>query len=304
VLGYHVAAAGLEQVRSLPAIELEASRLFPESHVPPNLRHVVTPQYAFASAQREGRLFTASTETGEVVGLALAGVMDGAAYLAELDVLPAHGRRGLGRKLIEAVIEWAERGGFAELTLATFRDLPWNAPYYARLGFEELAPAALGPALAAVLRREATTGLDPDKRLAMRRPLAANLEASLQYATRAGVGNAELNQLFRAAWPQHKQRDFESLLGHSALYVTAHLGPKLVGFVNVAWDGGQHGFILDPTVLPEHRLQGIGNALMRHAIAGARDRELVWLHVDFEPGLEAFYRKAGFVSSEAAVLRL
>ena len=122
--------------------------------------------------------------------------------------------------------------------------------------------------------------------------------------TRAGVGNVELNRLFAASWPGHAERDFVSLLAHSAFYVTAHLGPELVGFVNVAWDGGVHGFVLDPTVAPGHRRRGIGSSLLQHVVAGARERQLEWLHVDYEPGLDAFYRRAGFSSSEAGVLRL
>jgi ribosomal protein S18 acetylase RimI-like enzyme len=50
-------------------------------------------------------------------------------------VLPAHGRRGIGTALVRTVEEWADSGEFSEITLTTYRDLPWNAPFYARLGF-------------------------------------------------------------------------------------------------------------------------------------------------------------------------
>jgi GNAT superfamily N-acetyltransferase len=302
--GYRVVEAAPEHLVALPAIELDASTLFPESHVPEPLRTVVTPNSAFAAAQREQRLFVALDEVGEPVGFALAGVMDADAYLAELDVKPEHSRRGLGRRLIAAVVGWAEQLGFARLTLATFRDLAWNAPYYERFGFRELDSGEVGPALGGVLRREARAGLDPQRRLTMGLSLKPSAERRVLYVTRAGVGSAALNRLFAAAWPQHVERDFDALLAHSLLYVTAHRGSELAGFVNVAWDGGLHGFILDPTVRPDLQRQGIGGALMAHAVAGARERDLEWLHVDFEPRLASFYRRAGFTSSEAGVLKL
>lgn len=304
VAPHRVVAAAPEHLASLPLIEAKAGQLFPDTHVPERLREIVTPPEAFARAAREQRLFVAVAARDEAVGFALAGVMDGAAYLAELDVLPEHGRRGIGRDLIEAVKLWAAQGGFPALLLVTFKDLPWNAPYYLRLGFEALAPDAHTPALQAVLQREAAAGLDASRRVAMRARVEPAGPAPLRYVTRAGVANAELNALFGAAWPAHRERDFEATFAQSLLYVTAHAGPRLVGFVNLAWDGGLHGFVLDPTVHPDWRLRGVGSELMRLVIAGARDKGLEWLHVDYEPGLERFYRRSGFTSSEAGVLRL
>lgn len=61
---------------------------------------------------------------------------DGDAHLLELDVEPAHGGRGIGRALISASVDWAFARGLRRLTLTTFRDIPFNAPLYARVGFE------------------------------------------------------------------------------------------------------------------------------------------------------------------------
>lgn len=58
------------------------------------------------------------------------------------------------------------------MTLTTFRDVPWNAPFYARAGFRELAAAELSPELAELVREEAARGLDPERRVVMRCPLA------------------------------------------------------------------------------------------------------------------------------------
>ena len=95
------------------------------------------------------------------------------AHLEEIDVLPEHGRRGLGSRLVMAVCDWAESAGYRSVTLTTFRDVPWNMPFYARLGFEVIPPEALSPALQSVVRDETRRGLDPTRRVAMRRQCAA-----------------------------------------------------------------------------------------------------------------------------------
>ena len=79
-----------------------------------------------------------------------------------------YGRQGLGRLLIWAVVDWATAGGLPALTLLTFREAPWNAPYYASLGFGPLADTALTPGLLALRVHGAELGLDRDARFAMR----------------------------------------------------------------------------------------------------------------------------------------
>ena len=78
----------------------------------------------------------------------------------------------------------------------------------------------------------------------------------------------------------------------------------MVGFVNVAWDGGIHAFIIDTTVHPSVRRNGIGRELVRRAAEAARTEGIVWLHVDFEPHLRAFYSACGFTPTEAGLMRL
>jgi predicted N-acetyltransferase YhbS len=72
-------------------------------------------------------------------------------------------------------------------------------------------------------------------------------------------------------------------------WVTARNDGRLIGFVNVAWDGGDHAFLLDTKTRPSHQHQGIGTELVRHAIRHAKAAGCEWLHVDFESGLEPFY---------------
>ena len=105
------------------------------------------------------------------VGWAAAAVVDGDGHLDQLSVLPSHGRRGLGSALVSHVCDWAAAAGCAFVTLSTFRDLGWNAPFYERLGFRILDESELTPALLAVRAREAELGLDVGARVIMRRGL-------------------------------------------------------------------------------------------------------------------------------------
>ncbi len=118
------------------------------------------------------------------------------------------------------------------------------------------------------------------------------------------VSDDELNALFSASWPDHSRRNFEPILEHSLSYICAYLDQSLVGFVNVAWDGGIHAFILDTTVHPRVRRQGVGTRLVKRAAQVTADMGITWLHVDYEPSLEAFYRGCGFQPTLAGLIRL
>ena len=84
----------------------------------------------------------------------------------------------------------------------------------------------------------------------------------------------------------------------------AYDSPRLVGFVNVAWDGGQHASIFDTAVHPEYRRRGLGTRLVKQAIGLARQRGARWLHVDFASRLTEFYRKSGFRPTSAGLIEL
>ncbi|MFN8371461.1 MAG: GNAT family N-acetyltransferase [Anaerolineae bacterium] len=118
------------------------------------------------------------------------------------------------------------------------------------------------------------------------------------------VSNEQLNALFAAAWEQHQARDFQPVLRHSLLYVCAYQGETLVGFVNVAWDGGIHAFLLDTTVHNLYQRSGIGIQLVRAALNEAQGRGMEWMHVDFEPHLRTFYQRCGFQPTDAGLINL
>lgn len=110
-------------------------------------------------------------EEDEPVAYLVAERVDGDLYLEQVSVHPAYAHRGLGRALIDHAAAHAAPHGLSALTLATFTDVPWNAPYYLRCGFVRLPDDELGPGLRAVREREAEHGLDRWSRTCMRRPL-------------------------------------------------------------------------------------------------------------------------------------
>ena len=126
----------------------------------------------------------------------------------------------------------------------------------------------------------------------------------ITYRMSQPVSNDDLNHLFVTAWPDHHATDFEPILRRSLTYVCAYAQTTLVGFVNVAWDGGIHAFLLDTTVHVEWQRQGIGRQLVHHAIATARAHGIHWLHVDYEAHLDTFYRSCGFEPTLAGLIRL
>lgn len=90
-------------------------------------------------------------------------------YIEQLDVLPAFAGRRIGAALLDAVAERARTRGLKRLTLSTFRDVPWNAPYYRRLGFIDIADDALTPGLLEIRREHLARGLDESQRTFMGR---------------------------------------------------------------------------------------------------------------------------------------
>jgi GNAT superfamily N-acetyltransferase len=170
---YRITVARTSDLPLLSAIELSAATLL-AGHAPESVLTETTPHDVFTAAQRGGHLWVALAGDAPV-GFAHVEVLETAvAHLEEIDVLPEHGRRGLGTRLVMAACEWAQSAGYRSVTLTTFRDVPWNMPFYARLGFEAIPPGELSAALLSVLRDETRRGLDPTRRVAMRRRCAAD----------------------------------------------------------------------------------------------------------------------------------
>jgi len=92
---------------------------------------------------------------------------------------------------------------------------------------------------------------------------------------------------------------------HSVSWVGSFHQDSLIGFVHACWDGGLHAFLLDTVVDPEYQRQGVGYNLVQTLIQRVRAAGCEWLHVDYEPHLDSFYRDAcGFKTTQAGLLRL
>ncbi|MDG4821859.1 GNAT family N-acetyltransferase [Asanoa sp. WMMD1127] len=131
---------------------------------------------------------------------------------------------------------------------------------------------------------------------------------ALTYEWRGRFVNAEVAALHVEGFGPATTTDdwWDRLQRHSLGWVCARdSDAALVGFVNVAWDGGTHAFVLDTVVADRARRQGVGTGLLRVATEQARSAGAAWLHVDFEPHLSAFYLDAcGFTPTDAGLIAL
>ena len=128
-----------------------------------------TPPDEMLAAIERGDVFVAVEAADAPVGFAHLERVDDVAHLAELDVDPAHGRQGIGRALVEHVAAVARERGERALTLTTFRDVPWNRPFYETAGF--VVTESAGPGMRIVIEKEESWGLDFSQRCVMRRAL-------------------------------------------------------------------------------------------------------------------------------------
>ena len=129
----------------------------------------------------------------------------------------------------------------------------------------------------------------------------------LTYHWRGDFENAELNALHAEAFDHRVLEDDwkRQVDEHSLGWVCARDDHELVGFVNVAWDGAAHAFILDTMVTARLGRQGVGTQLVAVAVEGARAAGCEWLHVDFDDHLRAFYFDAcGFTPTNAGLIAL
>jgi len=164
---FHVkrASDGFERLQE---IERAAGALFRDAGMaaiagddPPSLEE-------FAEYARAGYLWCAADADGRAVAYLMAGPVDGNLHVEQVTVDPAYARRGIGLSLITHAAESARRAGMVALTLTTYRDIPWNGPYYRRCGFRELTDSEIGPELRAIRIREQERGLDRWPRICMR----------------------------------------------------------------------------------------------------------------------------------------
>jgi GNAT superfamily N-acetyltransferase len=132
------------------------------------------------------------------------------------------------------------------------------------------------------------------------------MAAAVIYSWRDPITDTEMNELVLSHGGKASVGWWDRIREHSLGWVGARdLAGLLVGFVNVAWDGGDHAFLIDTKTRGTHQRQGIGRNLVREAVVGARAAGCEWLHVDFEPQLTPFYLQAcGFRRTDAGLIHL
>jgi GNAT superfamily N-acetyltransferase len=166
---YAIRLAREGELEALQRIEEVAGELYASAGLPSDLPGLALD--ALRESQREGLIWVTADADDAPVGFAMCWRRPSALHLRELDVLPEHGRRGLGGRLLEHVALEAASRELPRVTLTTFADVPWNAPYYERHGFARLPPGAIPGWLAELRREEARAGLDRWPRVAMERPV-------------------------------------------------------------------------------------------------------------------------------------
>ena len=160
--GCQIRLAEKAELLCLQEIERAADTLFPVGRLPDP--DDVMPLEELVKAQDNGLLLVAVWE-GAIAGFAVSQVSGDLLHLAEMAVHPDYGRRGIGTQLLTAVIQQAMDRDLSGVTLTTFRDLPWNTPFYEKRGFRILSNSELNPMLWEILTKEKRLGMK--KRVAM-----------------------------------------------------------------------------------------------------------------------------------------
>ncbi len=160
---YTIRPAHPDDLESVPAIAASAGAMFRDSPYP-FLADDTMPTIEIKSNEF---LWVVADATDQPVGFALVQMHDTFISIKELDMHQHHARQGLGGRLIRELAEWAREQGYSALALTTFPDVPWNGPYYARLGFRTLDIATCSPALQALWQAETPTGISKEQRICM-----------------------------------------------------------------------------------------------------------------------------------------
>jgi ribosomal protein S18 acetylase RimI-like enzyme len=152
--------ARTEDAALLPAVEQSAGELFRSL---PELVWIADdqnqPAEAYLPLIANGTVWVAEDNALGLVGLIMCEAFDDGLHVWELAVASGQQGRGLGRALLDAAVKFARAEGLPAVTLTTFRNVAWNAPFYARYGFAEIAPNAMNARLAEYVRMEEERGL-------------------------------------------------------------------------------------------------------------------------------------------------
>jgi GNAT superfamily N-acetyltransferase len=160
--------AELSDIDALREVELRAGELFREIGMVAVADEDPPSREELSVAVDGRRVWVCEDDrSGAVIGYLLAEQVDGAIHIAQVSVLPSFAHQRVGKALIDHVAAWARSHDSQALTLTTFRDVPWNAPYYKRLGFRVLTADEIGPGLRAIVEAEKQREWSSEPRVCM-----------------------------------------------------------------------------------------------------------------------------------------
>lgn len=168
---YVVRSARTDELDRVLAIEDEAGTRFAGLALVDPTRDTSFSRERLTELAALGQVWVVCGVEDVPVGMVIASVREGIGWVEEIDVVPEHGRRGLGGRLLERVCAWGRAHRLPAVGLSTFRDVAWNGPFYRRHGFVEIEPAAWTPGMQAIRADEAARGLAIEARVFMRRAL-------------------------------------------------------------------------------------------------------------------------------------
>lgn len=166
--------AHLDDLPVLQTIEVIAGRLFIDVAMPEIAGDEPLPLPQLERYQQSGLAWVAADTKDHPIAYLVAEEVDGNLHIEQVSVHPNHARQGIGRRLIERTAQEARARKLPALTLTTFRDVPWNAAYYHRCGFEIIDPSDQSPGLRRIRKHEAEQGLDRWPRVCMRKVLRSD----------------------------------------------------------------------------------------------------------------------------------
>ncbi len=173
--GYSITTAELDDIPALISVDKAASALFaPTGLLEPEALDDHVPADVFETEIPSGNVFAARNQHGWAIGFALVRLRGSGLYLDQVSVHPDHGQMGIGRALVIRVLTEAEARKLPHVSLSTFRDLPWNGPFYASMGFKEIAADRLEPYMKDIEEAQRPF-MDVSERCFMRRKVRRNL---------------------------------------------------------------------------------------------------------------------------------
>ncbi len=146
---FRIRSARGDEVEAMQMIDIASSSMFRGLGLidfgPDDRQITPIPENIIRQAFADQLVWVASDERDRAIGFALCTARDTELYLDQVSVLPEHGQQGLGGRLLDRVFDAAYEGGYKSISLSTFRDVPWNGPFYKKKGFREVPHGKLKP---------------------------------------------------------------------------------------------------------------------------------------------------------------